>query len=67
MLYYFTKGKTATEMQKKKICAMYREDAVMIECVKSGCKVSCWRFLTGQCSTVGWVDQLKLIAIKSRH
>ena len=27
MLYYFKKGKTTTEMQKK-ICAMYREGAV---------------------------------------
>ena len=28
MLYYFKKGKNATEMQKKKICAVYREGAV---------------------------------------
>ena len=28
MLYYFNKGKNATEMQKKKICAAYGEGAV---------------------------------------
>ena len=28
MLYYFKKGKNATETQKKKICAVYGEDAV---------------------------------------
>ena len=28
ILYYFKKGKNATEMQKKKICAVYREGAV---------------------------------------
>ena len=29
MLYYFKKGKNATEMQKKKICALYGEGAVI--------------------------------------
>ena len=29
VLYYFKKGKNATEMQKKKICAVYREGAVI--------------------------------------
>ena len=28
MLYYFKEGKNATEMQKKKICAVYGEGAV---------------------------------------
>ena len=28
MLYYFKKGKSATEMQKKVFCAAYGEDAV---------------------------------------
>ena len=28
MLYYFKKGKNATEMQKKKICAVYGEGTV---------------------------------------
>ena len=28
MLYYFKKGINTTEMQKKKICAVYREGAV---------------------------------------
>ena len=35
MLYYFMKGKNATETHKK-ICAVYGEGAVMIGCVKSG-------------------------------
>ena len=33
MLYYFKKGKNATEM-KEKMCAVY-EDGAMTECVKS--------------------------------
>ena len=28
MLYYFNKGKNESEMQKKKICAVYGEDTV---------------------------------------
>ena len=28
MLYYFKKGKNATEMQTKKICAVYEEGVV---------------------------------------
>ena len=28
MLYYFKKGKNTTEMQKKKICAVYGEGAM---------------------------------------
>ena len=36
MLYYFKKGKYATEMQKKKICAVFEESAVTDWCVKSG-------------------------------
>ena len=28
MLYYFKRGENATEMQKKKICAVYGEGAV---------------------------------------
>ena len=28
MLYYFKKGKNATEMQKKQLCAVYGEGAV---------------------------------------
>jgi len=28
MLYYFTKGKNATEMQKKQLCAVYGEGTV---------------------------------------
>ena len=50
MLYYFKKGKNATETQKK-ICAVYGEGAVT-EVSKVVYKVSCWRFLAGRCSTV---------------
>ena len=40
MLYYFKKGKNATEMQKK-ICAVYGEDAMTDQmCQKWVCKVS---------------------------
>ena len=60
MIYYFKKGKNTTEMQKM-ICAVYGEGAVTSNVPKVVCKVLCWRFLTGQCSTV---DQLKLIAMK---
>ena len=38
MLYYFKKGKNATETHKK-YCAVYGEGAVT-ECVKVVCKVS---------------------------
>ena len=35
MLYYFKKGKNASEVQKK-ICAVNEEGAVTMDCVKSG-------------------------------
>ena len=62
MLHYFKKGKNATEMQKK-ICAVYGEGAVTD--VESGL----WSFVLEICWTMlrGQVDQLKLVAIKSRH
>ena len=47
MLYYFQKGKNVTEMQKKKICAVYGEGAIDWSNVsKVVCKVSWyyWRF-----------------------
>ena len=49
MLYYFKKGKNATEMQKKKkICAVCGEGAVSdLTCQKWSAK-----FLAGQCSLV---------------
>ena len=64
MLYYFKKGKNATETPKK-ICAVYGEGAVT-ERVKSGLRsfmlqISHWMMLHSR------VDQLKLIVIKSRH
>ena len=52
MLYYFKKGKNATEMLKE-ICAVYREGAVTdLTCQKWFAKfhagISCWK-----CSMVG--------------
>ena len=48
MLYYWKKGKNATETQKK-ICAVYGEGSVTDQtCQKVVCELSCWIFLTGQ-------------------
>ena len=62
MLYYFKKGKNATEIQKN-ICAVYGEDAVTDWMGQK------WfaKFHAGDFSLHGWVDQLKLIAIKLRY
>ena len=63
MLYYFKKGKNATETHKK-ICAVYGEGTVTDRtCQKRSfmLEISRWTMLHGQ------VDQLKLIVIKSRH
>ena len=68
MLYYFKKGKNATEMQKM-ICAVVQcmEKVLwLIERVKSGLQsfvleISPLTMLQGR------VAQLKLTAIKSRH
>ena len=66
MLYYFKKGKNATETQKKKTCAVYGEGAVTDGIRQSGLwsfvlEVSRWTMLLGR------ADQLKLIVIKSRN
>ena len=66
MHYYFKKGKNTTEMQKKKICAVYGEGDRLIKYVKSRLwifmlDISHWTMLHG------WVDELKLIEVKSRH
>ena len=65
ILYYFKKGKNATEMQKE-IYVVYGEGAVTDRtCQKWFAKFrardSRWMMLHGR------VDQLKSIAIKSRH
>lgn len=62
MFYCFKRGENATEMQK--ICAVCGEGTVT-DCFRSGLQTfvletSCWMIF-------GQVDQLKLIAIKSRH
>ena len=66
MVYYFKKGKNATETEKKKkICTVCGEKAVT-EYVKSDLQsfmleISCCMVFHGP------VDQLKLIAIKLSH
>ena len=66
MLYYFKKGKNATEMQVN-IYTVYGE-GVMTDRTCQKCFV---KFCAGDfsCCTMlhGQVEQLKLIAIKSRH
>ena len=67
MLYYFKKGKNATEMQKiKRFVQCMEKVRWLIECVKGGLwsfmlEISGWMMLHSQ------VDQLKLIEIKSGH
>ena len=64
MLYYFKKGKNATETQKS-ICAVYGEGAVTNQmCQKWFVKFCAGGFSLGH---VPQLDRLKLIAIKSRH
>ena len=63
MLYYFKKGKNATEMQNKRFVQCVEKVLWLIERVKSGLRcfvleISHWTMLPGQ------VDQLKLRAIK---
>ena len=63
MLYYFKKGKNATEMQKK-TCAVYGEGAV----TDQTCQKWFAKFCSGDFSlddAPGQVDQLKLIVIKT--
>ena len=65
MLYYFKKGKNATEMQKK-FCAVYEEGAATDRtCQKRFAKFHAGDFLLDNAPRS--VDQLKLTAIKSRH
>ena len=65
MLYYFKKGKHATEMPKK-FCAVYRKGA-MIDTTchtwfgKFCTEISRWTMVPGR------VDQLKLTASYLRH
>ena len=65
MLYYFKKGKNATEMQEK-ICAVHREGAGTDERARSGWR-SCVLQSFCRMRFHGQVDQLKLLAIKLRH
>ena len=52
MLHYFKKGKNATEMQKKKIRAVYGEGAVADRTCQSGLRSFVLEILAGQCSFV---------------
>ena len=66
IMLYFKKGQNATEMQKNRFVQCTEKLLWLIECVKSGLQnfvleISCWMMLHGR------IDQLKLIAIKSRH
>ena len=65
ILYYFKKGKNTTEVQKN-IGAVYGEGAV----TDQKCQKWFAKFHAGDFSlddSPCWIDQLKLIAIKSRH
>ena len=64
MVYYFKKGRNKTETQKRDLCSVWR-DAVT-EHVKSGLR-SFMLEISLQTMLHCRVDQLKLIAIKSRH
>ena len=53
MLYYFKKGKNASEMQKKKdFYNIWRRCCDLTNVSKVVCEVSCWRFLAVYCSMV---------------
>ena len=62
ILYYFKTSKNSTEMQKK-IYAVYREGAVT---VKNGLQSFVLAISHGMMIS-GQVEQLKLMAIKSRY
>ena len=66
MLYYFKKGKNENEAKKKWFMQCMQKVLWLKEHVGSGLQnfvleISCWMMLHGQ------VDQLKLIAMKTRH
>ena len=50
MLYYFKKGKKHNWNAKKDLCSVWRRCCDWSNMSKVVCKVSCWSFLTGQCS-----------------
>ena len=60
MLYYFKKDKNATAMQNMEKVLW------LIECVKSDLQSFMLEISLGMLLH-GWVDQLKLVAIKLRH
>ena len=66
VLCFIISRKVKRQWKQKKICAVYGEGAITIKPVKSGSQsfmleISHWTMLHSQ------VDQLKLIAIRSRH
>ena len=64
-VYYFKKGKNATETQEK-ICAVYGEGAVTDQmCQKWFAKFCAGDFMLTMFHSR--VDQLKLIVVRARH
>ena len=66
LAYYFKKGTNATETQTRRFVQCMEKVLWLVEHVRSGLRsfvleISHWTMLHG------WVDQLKLTAIKSRH
>ena len=53
MLYYFKKGKNATETLRKGLCSVWRSCCDWSNVSKVVYEVSFWRVLAGWCSTVG--------------
>ena len=53
MLYYFKKGRSATEMQKKDLCSVWRRCCDWLNVSTVVCEVSCWRFLLDDASWSG--------------
>ena len=72
MLYYFKKGKKATEMQKK-ICAVYREGAVTVHiCQKWFAKFCAGNFSLDNAPQSGRPagvegDQIKTLTENNQH
>ena len=66
MLYYFNKGKNATEMQKKKKSVQWMEKVLwLMESVKTNMQFRAGDFPLDDAPQS--CSQVKMIAIKSRH
>ena len=73
MLYYFKKGKNATETHTEKICAVYGEGAVMDKtCQKWFAKFRAGDFLLGNAPQLGRTvevdrDQIETLTENNKH